>query len=187
MWRVHGAYAIHAALHDATRVVGVDIMAATPESLARNAEIPNPVTFVQADVNAPDFVARIGQHDVVFCAGVLYHMPNPLFTLEQLRGICGQTLILATASIPERKDPNTAIFWPHLSDAARARLGYRTGTLKRGVDTPFELQRGYGNWFWGLSPTCVRSMLQAAGFTVEEFYEHQWVVTAVCSRAPSSN
>jgi hypothetical protein len=49
-------------------------------------------------------------------------MPNPLLTLGQLRRLCRETLILTTATIPERSDPQTAIFFPYLDAATRAKL-----------------------------------------------------------------
>ncbi len=39
---------------------------------------------------------RIGQFDVVFFLGVLYHLPNPLAALERVASVCRQQLILET-------------------------------------------------------------------------------------------
>ena len=34
--------------------------------------------------------------------------------------------------------------------------------------------QGYGNMWWGLSPSAVRSMLRYAGFAVREELAHSW-------------
>ena len=57
--------------------------------------------FVQGDLHEPATVAAIGRHDVVWCSGVLYHAPHPLLTLERLRELTGQTLLLATETVAE--------------------------------------------------------------------------------------
>ena len=180
IWKVHGAYAFHALDHGATRIAGLDVTPATPEFTSTNASRGNAIHFVQGDINDPAIAGRLGRFDVVFCAGVLYHAPNPLFTLEQLLSICGETLILVTATVPEQPIAQTAIFLPLLDDAARQRLGYTTPHVKRGVDTPFAPEKGYGNWFWGFAPSCVRAMLGIAGFDIVESHEAARAVFAVC-------
>jgi hypothetical protein len=30
---------------------------------------------------------------------------------------------------------------------------------------------GYGNWWWGFTPSAVRSMLEVAGYTVERIFD----------------
>jgi hypothetical protein len=186
MWGVHGEYAFHALAHGATSAIGLDRAPATPEFLARNQASNNRIRFVQANIDDPALETLLGYIDVVFCAGVLYHVPNPLLTLGQLRAICAQTLILATPTIPERSEPHVAIFLPHLKDPARTRLTFDTKGLKRGLDVPFEPAREYGNWFWAFTPSCVRAMLATAGFEVRQFQTYRHGVIAVCAPTPSA-
>ena len=61
------------------------------EFLAQNEVRGRRVEFLQGDINDPSTTAAIGTVDCVFCAGVLYHVPNPLATLAQLRRICRKT------------------------------------------------------------------------------------------------
>jgi len=183
MWGVHGAYAFHAHARGAVAVVGFDRAPATPEFLARNAELGDPVRFVRGDVNAAGVEALLGRADVVFCSGVLYHMPNPVHTLGQLHRVCKQVLILTSAIIPERAEPQAAIFFPYLDAEARRRLAFRGKGLRRGLDTEFAPEKEYGNWFWGLTPSCIRAMLRTAGFEVLEAYEREGRFTAVCGPA----
>jgi SAM-dependent methyltransferase len=180
MWKVNGDYAFHALASGATAVTGIDITAATSEFLEKNAAHGDRVRFLQGDLNDPDIGKWAEQFDVVFCAGVLYHVPDPIFTLTQLRRICSRRLILATASTTERVEPNTAILVPFLDEAVRVKLGFRPWRgSKVGLDTEFAPEKGYGNWFWLPTPSCVGSMVRLAGFEVEELHAFRRVTTVV--------
>jgi tRNA (mo5U34)-methyltransferase len=41
----------------------------------------------------------VGTHDIVFCAGVLYHLRHPLLGMERLRSVTREMLILETSSL----------------------------------------------------------------------------------------
>jgi SAM-dependent methyltransferase len=183
MWKVNGAYAFHALARGASPVIGVDVTPATPEFIAENAAAGDRVRFVHGDINDPATHAAIGRVDVVFCAGVLYHVPNPLFTLEQLRRICGETLILVSAAIPERAVPQAAVFLPYLDAAGRRALNYATPDAKVGLDTEFVPDWGYANWFWGFTPSCVVAMVRTTGFEVLEEHVYPQAVCVVCRPA----
>jgi len=184
MWKIHGGYAFHAADAGATRVVGVDVMAATPEFLARNAARTPPIEFHPGDVNDPTLPDRIGTAEVVFCGGVLYHMPNPVQTLERLRALCTGTLILSSMTIPERDVPQSAIYVPFLPPAERERLAVTVaGPRKIGLDTEFDAKVDYSNWFWLLTPSAIAAMLRTAGFTVAEQHVFRHAACFVCAAA----
>ena len=36
------------------------------------------------------------------------------------------------------------------------------------VTEPFDPDEAYGNWWWGITPSALRGMLEAAGFAVDE-------------------
>jgi hypothetical protein len=102
-------------------------------------------------------------------------------TLRQLRRVCEETLILGAATTPERAYPQAAVFLPHLDAKQRAGLlpAPTPHALKRGLDTAYEPERGYGNWFWLPTPTCVRAMLRVAGFEVVEAYDYPRAICIV--------
>jgi 2-polyprenyl-3-methyl-5-hydroxy-6-metoxy-1,4-benzoquinol methylase len=185
MWNVDGAYAFLAADAGAEPVVGVDVAPATPAFQEHNAERGEPVRFVQGDVNDPNLAARVGRFDVVFCSGVLYHMPDPLCSLRRLRALCAETLILTSARIEELTVPQAAVYLPYLDAETRQSLQYWSShtKLKVGLDTDYEAELGYGNWFWGLTPSAIRAMLRTAGFQIERDLVHRHVYTAVCHAA----
>lgn len=184
MWGVNGGFAFEAEAAGATRVTAVDVFGPTPEFERTRHERQSRVRFVLGDATDPRTLDAIGTHDVVFCAGVLYHHPSPFDLLVAMRRICGATLILRTSTIPEVDGlPNAAVFFPALDDRARelwnlSRLGL---PHQEGISNPFGPEQGYGNWFWGLTPSCLRAMLQVAGFRVDEQHEEAFAQTIVAT------
>jgi hypothetical protein len=171
MWGVHGRLAFLAEESGATAVTAVDIMAASPEFLSEHARRSSTVRFVQGDLHEEQVLAKVGPHDVVWCSGLLYHAPSPILTLQRLRVITAELLILATETIPEVPGlAQSCIFFPGLSVSDRqvhaaARPG---GGVALGVSTPFDPGQSYGAWWWGLSRSAVRGMLHATGFEITE-------------------
>jgi hypothetical protein len=145
----------------------MDVMAPTPEFEARRGD----VRFVQGDLHDPAVVAEAGVHDVVWCSGVIYHAPHPLLTLERLRALTRGTLLLATEAIPEvRRRPRAMVFAPE------------PGSHPAHTE-PFDPARGYVNWYWGITPSALRAMLGATGFTVIEEHLTPFHATMVARRA----
>ena len=152
MWSVHGALCFAAEDAGAAAVTGVDVMGATPEFTAEHERRGSRVTFVQGDLHDP--ALAVAPHDVVWCSGVIYHAPHPLLTLERLRALTGSTLLLATEVVGEvRGRPRAAFFAPEPGS-------HPAHTL------PFDPAQGYGNWYWGLTPSAVLAMVEASGFAV---------------------
>ena len=107
--------------------------------------------------------------------------PTPFDLLVALRLMCRETLILRTSTVPEVPSVrNMAVYWPLLSARQRRpwshhRLG--TGT-QIGITTPFDVDAGYGNWFWGLTPSCLAALLETAGFRPVYRATEPWVQPA---------
>lgn len=184
MWGVNGEYAFLAETAGATRVVGVDVFGPTPEFEARKRERGSNVEFVLGDISRPATLARVGRVDVVFCAGVLYHHPSPFDLLVALRRICGETLILRTSTIPEvRGLANAAVYFPMLDASGRELWNLKSlGLLhQEGISNEFQPAEGYGNWFWGLTPSCLESLLKTAGFRVDFRASEPFAQTVLCT------
>ena len=184
MWGVNGEYAFVAAEAGASRVVGVDVFGPTPEfEESRRARAPR-VEFVLGDISSAETIRRIGEVDVVLCAGVLYHHPSPFDVLVALRRICRDTLILRTSTIPEiRGLPNAAVYFPMLDAKSRQLWNLKDlGLLHQaGISNAFQPSEGYGNWFWGLTPSCLESLLATAGFSVSFRATEAFAQTVVCA------
>ncbi|WP_320670540.1 class I SAM-dependent methyltransferase [Patulibacter defluvii] len=158
MWSVDGALAFAAEDAGATRVTGVDIMPPTPAYEAEHARRGSSVRFVAGDLHDPATLEQTGVHDVVWCSGVLYHAPHPLLTLERLKAFTGETLIVASETLPLRG--TQCVFAPPPgSHPAHSE--------------PFDPAAGYVNWYWGISPGALRQMLVAVG--LEPVEEHRTV------------
>ncbi|MGD9572822.1 MAG: DUF1698 domain-containing protein [Thermoleophilia bacterium] len=183
MWGINGEYSFVAEEAGATAVKGVDVFGPTPEFTAAVEERGSAVEFVLGDIGEPSTLERVGPTQVVFCAGVLYHHPAPFDLLVALRTVCTETLILRTSTIPEVPGTrNMAVLWPGLDRRQRriwnlSRLGVGTQV---GITGPFQPEEGYGNWFWGLTPSGLRSLVELAGFRVVEHYPEPWAQTLVC-------
>jgi len=125
------------------------------------------VRFVQGDLHEPATIAAVGPHDLVWCSGVLYHAPHPLLTLQRLRELTAGTLLLATETVaetPGRRD--TLVIAPGPEEHPNAEPARGPG-------------EGYGPWYWGISPSALRTMLALAGFAVDEEHRTPFHVTVV--------
>jgi 2-polyprenyl-3-methyl-5-hydroxy-6-metoxy-1,4-benzoquinol methylase len=184
MWGVNGEYAFLAEAAGATAVTAVDVFGPTPEFEQKRIARGSNVRFVLGDITRAETLARIGQADVVFCAGVLYHHPSPFDLLVALRQVCRETLILRTSTIPEvRGLPNAAVYFPMLDTRARRLWNLKSlGLLHQaGISNEFQPAEGYGNWFWGLTPSCLESLLKTAGFRVDFRATEAFAQTCVCT------
>lgn len=164
MWQVDGAIAFLAEEVGASPVTGVDLMPASAAFEAERERRGSSLRFVQGDLHDPAVLAAAGLHEIVWCSGVLYHAPHPVLTLERLRAVTGELLIVGTETIPEVPGlPQACVFYPGLDVNARAAFSL-PGATRVGLDTAFDRSAGYGNWWWGLTPSAVRGLLTAAGF-----------------------
>jgi hypothetical protein len=179
IWSVHGAMSFVAEESGATSVTALDIMTPTPEYEAEHARRGSAVRFVRGDVHK---AGVIGPHQVVWCAGVLYHAPNPLLTLERLGALAQEVLIIATETIPEVPGVDQAcVFLPCLPDGQRRAQAFaRPGIVALGLTTPFTPGQSYGAWWWGISRSALYGMVRATGLEVLEEHGDALHATVVC-------
>lgn len=185
MWGVDGALAFLAEQSGATSVTGLDLMPASQAFAAEHARRGSRVRFVQGDLHDPQVIADVGRHEVVWCSGVIYHAPNPLLTLERLRSITGETLILASETIPEVPGLRQAcVFLPGLAEPDRlAHASARPRARALGVTEAFDPAQSYGAWWWGVSRSALHGMLSASGFEILAEYGDGLHATIVAGAA----
>ena len=165
MWSVDGAICFLAEDSGASAVTGLDLMPASERFERERERRASVVRFVQGDLHTAD----VARHDVVWCFGVLYHVPSPVATLERLRSLTGERLLLGTEVVPELPGVEQAcVFYPGLPPGARRAYAPPSAGRRAGLSEPFDPAEGYGNWWWGISPSALRGMLEATGFAVEE-------------------
>lgn len=143
------------------------------------------VRCVHGSVDDRLLVDEVGSFDVVHCSGVLYHCPEPLRTLRNLRALVRGTLVLGTATMPETVatsagtvsvEPGAALLVPAMSDSQRVVLGewlrengapFAYG-VNHAVGEEWDLQREgwnpYEAWWWFFTRDYVSALLEAAGF-----------------------
>jgi SAM-dependent methyltransferase len=184
MWGVNGEYAFIAEESGAKPVKAVDIFGPTPEFEAKKRARDSSVEFILGDATHADTIARVGEADVVFCAGVLYHHPSPFDLLVALRHMCRHKLILRTYTIPEIAGlANAAVYFPLLEPEDRLLWELSSLGVSRmiGITDEFQPQAGYGNYLWGLTPSCLVSLLRTAGFSIDLRATEVFAQTVICS------
>ena len=125
---------------------------------------------MHGDLHDPATVAEVGPHEVVWCSGVLYHAPNPVLTLQRLRELTTELLILQTMTLPELPGVKQGlVFYPGVPDRepvralGRGRRAVACGCRSRART---RTRRGGG----GSRSRRSHAMLRAAGFEPVE----QW-------------
>ncbi len=169
MWGISGEHAFLAEEAGATRVVGVDLYS-TPTFEAQRHEKNSSIEFFAGEADDPAIIEKVGVVDVVWCFGVLYHHPSPYHLLVALRRMCGKTLFLETLTIPEQRGlPNLAVYFPMLAPKHRKLWVVSwNAPHQHALTDEYRPELTYDNNFWGMTPSCVRSLLETAGFHVDE-------------------
>lgn len=192
LWGVVNEQVTVAAAGGATELTMVDVAPeGGPEDLwqafrSRLAEHDvSDVRCLRGNIDDPAIVEAAGTFDVVHCSGVLYHCPEPLRTLRNLRSLVGETLILGTATMPEtiansagsvEVEPGSAILVPAMTTSQRAVIGEwlrengASGAYgincEVGTDWTFGQDdwKPYEAWWWCFTRDYVAGLLEAAGF-----------------------
>jgi hypothetical protein len=172
MWGVNGRNAFLAEQAGADRVVLVDAMPATEEFEALRRERHSSVRYLTGDLHDADLIRELGDFDVVWCTGVLYHTPNPLMQVEHLSRLVRDRLVLGSRVIPEFPGlRQMCVFYPRLPEGVRTAYDRAQGPgmgPRVGLASAFDREASYANWWWGMTPSAVRAMLAVNGLEVLE-------------------
>ena len=158
---------------------------------------------VYGDICDDRIATSEGPFDVVHCAGVIYHCPNPLVAIRNLIAITRERVMLSSVTIPERianragtlhAPAGCCLFVPALGDQQRAilrgtpdpalqlALGFTRGRDERGllsVDGRFR----YGQWWWlYTAETFVRMVASFDNGRIEKAWECPHRVTVLARR-----
>lgn len=171
IWKVDGRIAFLAEEAGATAVTGVDVSPPSARFEAERERRGSQVRFVQGDLHEEAVIAEVGPHQVVWCTGVLYHSPYPLLTLARLRAITTERLILQTMTIPELPGVRQGmVLYPGLDDSERRLYDLWDEAARASIAerVPLSDERAFAPWWWGITRSSLRSMLQSAGFEPEQ-------------------
>lgn len=165
------------------------------------------------DITRPDLAERLPAFDVVHSTGILYHCPDPVTALHNLRRVTGRWLIVNTVVCPRRVEnaagalalpEGAALFLPGLSEAERdvLRLHWQTKldwSPDYGLDyvaprprtpgaamphlTP-EGRLSHWPYWWLFTVPAFRALLRLLEFDVrDEWTWHDHAHFALCERA----
>ena len=142
---------------------------------------------VNLDVTAPYPERTIEPKDIVHCSGIIYHVPDPFGMLANLRRVTNEYLILTSMVVPSRVSNeagdlvlhhDTIHYVPTLREEIRKVVAahfdarnVKIDAINRPLSEPWLWSDGkpnFGPWWWIWSPDFLRSLLQTAGFDVEE-------------------
>lgn len=131
---------------------------------------------IVANVDSVDFVQEVGgKYDVVHCSGVIYHCPNPIYTISQLLKITNRYLILASTVIPSvlinskgilKMEKGSALFVPSLNERQRRVVNYHFAKVGANEIIPSEAcylldndDDKYAPWWYLFTPEYVAGLL----------------------------
>lgn len=135
--------------------------------------------LIVADAEAPGFADAVGQHDLVYCNGLLYHTPSPWAFLRSLRTVTASRLVLGSVVLlPGLSDLPSSVFVPALAEEQRRDLAtayaFPTAAQADGISWP-EAHWTYADGthdarpFWWLhSRDTIRRLLELTGFVVDD-------------------
>jgi SAM-dependent methyltransferase len=178
MYHIAGEISFMAERAGASRVVLFDGMDPTDEFAEKHRTNNSNVEFVQGDLHDADDIAGLGTFDVVWCAGVLYHTPNPLEQVLHLRRLTRDRLLLGSHVLPEIPGIEQAcMFYPGISSEMQETFAdvNRGGREQYpGMMVPFDATplMAFANMWFGITPSALRAMLHYNGF--EPIAEYQY-------------
>lgn len=189
MYAVAGDVSFWAEEAGATRVHLFDGMDPSDEFARKHAERGSRVTYQQADLHDPLDVQAAGHFDVTWCAGVIYHSPDPYRQLLHLRSMTTERLLLGSHVVPEPPGgiEGLCVFYPGRSpkeEQAFAVLHGDQAAAYPGATRPFieTPMLGYANMWWGFTPSALRALIHTAGFEILEEYRYTPVFMDIVAR-----
>jgi hypothetical protein len=120
--------------------------------------------------------------DVIYCSGVLYHLPNPLDLLISLHRMTGQHVILGSTVTGTRVEneagsiaipAGATLFIPALSQIEREVLRVHwTPYIGEDIDwLQGEISwdpKDFRPWWWLPTIDCLKAMCRSVGFQIED-------------------
>ncbi len=96
-----GYFSVHLANTGVESVLAIDARTVHIEDtqlISRVLELEN-INTLQSDVHLLDTDA-LGQHDIVLCFGLIYHLEDPIGALRKARALCKDVCIIETQVVP---------------------------------------------------------------------------------------
>ena len=142
---------------------------------------------VSVDCTSAEFPEKVGEHELVHCSGVIYHVPDPAGFYFQFRRVTGRFLIVSSMAFPRvikteigrlTLPDGGALFIPGLKAKQRDILAAHMSSLGLKPQYALNLEPGakwdkqgrpaFGPWWWVLTPAVLDRMAEAAGWRIVE-------------------
>ncbi len=143
-----------------------------------------------ANLDDPSISQKIGEYELIHCNGIVYHCPNPIYTISQFTKICTEYLILGSAIVPDSisnekgtfiLEPGSAMFIPSLNQKQKEvvvehfnQAGVKAGGLTIPLPGGRWNVREYGPWWWLFTADFLDGALEAVGFEILDSAKTQW-------------
>jgi tRNA (mo5U34)-methyltransferase len=170
-----GFYAFEAKRRGATRVLGVD----GQRQHVRQGLFVRKVLGLEVEfrrLNVYELSPRVvGQFDITFALGLLYHLKHPILALENLYRVTKELLVIETAIMPSAQTPESFAYSFGAMKTILHPLAY--------VENPPESKEQVFNWFLP-GVEALMALLRNAGFAeVELIEEKDDRAVVVCRKA----
>lgn len=132
------------------------------------------------NIDDPSLMERTGQYEFVHCSGVIYHCPNPVWTIHQLHKMTKKFLLLNSIVLPKTVSNSLGeidlsqgkcLFLPSLSEQSVLILNEHFRNL--GVEKIFGGEKwwtatgpDYSPWWWLWTIETLAGMVESCGFRV---------------------
>ncbi len=153
-----GYFSLQMKLLGAGRVLGIELI----DMYLKQAEIIRQWWGLDIEYRSGDAheISRIEEQlDLVVFAGILYHLKNPLYVLEQVGRVCRDAVLIETECIAN--DPRNCVV-ARVGPRGKSALTPMTNGFMKFIEGD-ELASDSSNW-WVPDAECVIGMLRVAGF-----------------------
>lgn len=131
-----------------------------------------------------DLPRETGTFEFVHCSGVVYHCPNPIWTLRRLHALTEKYLLVGSMTVPEHVtgktgtlhfDTGSCLFIPGMSREQKqivsdhyGAFGIRLANVSPDMDWPWyhNGEPNYAPWWWLWTGATLAGLVRGAGFRV---------------------
>jgi tRNA (mo5U34)-methyltransferase len=176
-----GYYSVELARRGAT-VLGIDVeplYLRQARWVAQQYDLQDRLQFMHADVY--DLIWQRRQFDLVWFAGVFYHLRYPLLALDLVRSVTGRLMMFQTMTMPGEAGADTPADLPLEQRAAMLEESWPKMAF-----IEHRLAGDATNW-WAPSHACVEALLRSAGFEILARPEHEFYLCGVTRHTPPAD
>jgi hypothetical protein len=144
------------------------------------------VKEIISNVDNEKFVDLLGVHDVVHCGGIIYHCPDPVYSVGQLCKVTKKYLILGTHVVTNDFNrhimPGSSIFLPGLNENQTIAIAKWLGHKKMYPIYNHDGDKRYYPFWWLPTSEVVEGWIKVNGFKVIEVHKERTIHYFLCKK-----